>query len=189
MNQPIKLDGKAVADEICRNLKYRVDMLKSRNVSPVLTIVTSGEDAASQTYVKNKVRRAEEIGIEADVRHYTRLESCDIKSLRAVQNPIIIQEPITGSLTHNNVTELLSAVFDVDGFSNHNISRIASGREPIHYPCTPKGILRLLDYYNILISTSIYTISRIKRFSNIIMSQRTSNRFLNNNRIMHSGRQ
>ena len=147
--EPIKLDGKAVANEICSNLKYRVDMLKARGVSPVLTIVTSGEDAASQTYVKNKVRRAEEIGIKANVRHYTRLESYDIKSLRAVQNPIIIQEPITGSLTHNNVAELLPGVFDVDGFSNHNIARIASGREPIHYPCTPKGILRLLDYYNI----------------------------------------
>ena len=147
--EPIKLNGKAVANEICRNLKYRVDMLKARGVSPVLTIVTSGEDAASKTYVRNKVRRAEEIGIEADVRHYTRLESRDIKSLRAVQNPIIIQEPITGSVTHNNVAELLTGVFDADGFSNYNIARIASGREPIHYPCTPKGILRLLDYYNI----------------------------------------
>ena len=75
--EPIKLDGKAVADEICRNLKYKVDMLKARGVSPVLTIVTSGEDAASQTYVKNKVRRAEEIGIEADVQYYTRLDDWD----------------------------------------------------------------------------------------------------------------
>ena len=125
--EPIKLDGKAVANEICRNLKYKVDILRARGVFPVLTIVTSGEDAASQTYVKNKVRRAEEIGIEADTWYYTRLESCDIKSLRAVQNPIIIQEPITGSLTHNDVAELLPGVFDVDGFSNYNIARIASG--------------------------------------------------------------
>ena len=149
--EPIKLDGKAVADEICRNLKYRVDMLKARGVSPVLTIVTSGENAASQTYVKNKVRRAEEIGIEADTWYYTRLESCDIKSLRAVQNPIIIQEPITGSLTHNNVAETLYSANDVDGFTYDNIARIASGLEPLNYPCTPKGILRLLDYYNIIL--------------------------------------
>ena len=44
--EPIKLDGKAVANEICSNLKYRVDILKARGVSPVLTIVTSGEDAS-----------------------------------------------------------------------------------------------------------------------------------------------
>ena len=148
--EPIKLDGKAVANEICNNLKYRVDMLKARGVSPILTIVTSGEDAASQTYVKNKVRRTEEIGIEADVRHYTRLDDWDIKSLpAATQNPIIIQEPITGSLTHNDVAETLYSANDVDGFTYDNIARIASGLEPLNYPCTPKGILRLLDYYNI----------------------------------------
>ena len=148
--EPIKLDGKAVADEICRNLKYRVDMLKACDVSPVLTIVTSGEDAASQTYVRNKVRRAEEIGIEADVRHYTRLDDWDIKSLpAATQNPIIVQEPITGSLTHNDVAETLYSANDVDGFTYENIARIASGLEPLNYPCTSKGILRLLDYYNI----------------------------------------
>ena len=148
--EQIKLDGKAVANEICNNLKYRVDILKARGVSPVLTIVTSGEDAASQTYVRNKVRRAEEIGIEADVRHYTRLDDWDIKSLpAATQNPIIVQEPITGSLTHNDVAETLYSANDVDGFTYENIARIASGLEPLNYPCTPKGILRLLDYYNI----------------------------------------
>ena len=148
--EQIKLDGKAVANEICNNLKYRGDILKARGVSPVLTIVTSGEDAASQTYVRNKVRRAEEIGIEADVRHYTRLDDWDIKSLpAATQNPIIVQEPITGSLTHNDVAETLYSANDVDGFTYENIARIASGLEPLNYPCTPKGILRLLDYYNI----------------------------------------
>ena len=148
--EPIKLDGKAVANEICNNLKYRVDMLKARGVSPVLTIVTSGEDAASQTYVKNKVRRAEEIGIEADVRHYPQLDDWDMVLLRAaVQNPTIIQEPITGSLTHSDVSETLRSSIDVDGFSDYNVAKIASGLEPLNYPCTPKGILRLLDYYNI----------------------------------------
>ena len=151
--EPIKLDGKVVADEICRNLKYRVDMLKVRGVSPVLTIITSGEDAASQTYVKNKVRRAEEIGIEVDVRHYTRLDDWDIGLLRAaVQNPIIIQEPIMGSLTHNDIAETLHCATDVDGFTYENIAQIASGREPINYPCTPHGIIHLLDYYNIALA-------------------------------------
>ena len=150
--EPIKLDGKAVANEICSNLKYRVDMLKARDVSPVLTIVTSGEDAASQTYVKNKVRRAEEIGIKIDVRHCPRLDDWDISLLRAASsNPIIVQEPITGFIDHNNVAELLPASFDVDGFSDYNVAKIASGLEPLNYPCTPKGILRLLDYYNIVL--------------------------------------
>ena len=64
------MDGKALADKICLDLKARCDVLKSRNINPVLTIVTSGEDSASKVYVRNKVKRCEEIGIKADVRHY-----------------------------------------------------------------------------------------------------------------------
>ena len=53
----IKMDGKALADKICLDLKARCDVLKSRNINPVLTIVTSGEDSASKVYVRNKVKR------------------------------------------------------------------------------------------------------------------------------------
>ena len=53
----IKMDGKALADKICFDLKARCDVLKSRNINPVLTIVTSGEDSASKVYVRNKAKR------------------------------------------------------------------------------------------------------------------------------------
>lgn len=148
--EPIKLDGKELADSICKHLKYRVSMLLGKGVIPTLTIVTSGSDGASETYVKNKVRRAEEIGIKVDVRHYPKLDDWDISLLCAASsNPIIVQEPITGLINHNNVAELLPAAFDVDGFSDYNVAKIASGLEPLNYPCTPKGILRLLDYHDI----------------------------------------
>ena len=67
---PIILDGKSLADKICLELKERADKLKAAWVIPCLTIVTSGDDAASKVYVRNKVRRAEEIGIDAEVVHY-----------------------------------------------------------------------------------------------------------------------
>lgn len=53
----IKTDGKALADNICLDFKARCDVLKSRNINPVLTIVTSGEDSASKVYVRKKVKQ------------------------------------------------------------------------------------------------------------------------------------
>ena len=146
----IKMDGKALADKICLDLKARCDTLKSRNINPVLTIVTSGEDSASKVYVRNKVKRCEEIGIKADVRHsvYLNYAECD-DIIYSVWNPIIVQEPIVGNVTHAYVTENLSALNDVDGFSHLNMALLATGGKPYHRPCTPSGVMRLLEEYNI----------------------------------------
>ena len=146
----IKMDGKALADKICLDLKARCDVLKSRNINPVLTIVTSGEDSASKVYVRNKVKRCEEIGIKADVRHYDKLDCVDVDNIDdSIQNPIIVQEPITGNATHAYVAGKLFALDDVDGFSHLNIALLATGEKPYHRPCTPSGVMRLLEEYNI----------------------------------------
>ena len=146
----IKMDGKTLADKICLDLKARCDVLKSRNINPVLTIVTSGEDSASKVYVRNKVKRCEEIGIKADVRHYDKLNCVDVDNIDdSIQNPIIVQEPITGNATHAYVAGKLFALDDVDGFSHLNMALLATGEKPYHRPCTPSGVMRLLEEYNI----------------------------------------
>lgn len=146
----IKMDGKALADKICLGLKARCDVLKSRNINPVLTIVTSGEDSASKVYVRNKVKRCEEIGIKADVRHYDYLTEQDFLDLnREVDNPIIVQEPITGEVDHEFVAEYLNPVQDVDGFADYNVARLATGGKPYNYPCTPNGVMALLHEYGV----------------------------------------
>ena len=146
----IKMDGKALADKICLDLKARCDVLKSLNINPVLTIVTSGEDSASKVYVRNKVKRCEEIGIKPDVRHYDKLNSIDIDNIiGSIYNPIIVQEPITGDVTHSYVAGKLFALIDVDGFSYFNMALLATGENPYHNPCTPSGVMRLLEEYNI----------------------------------------
>ena len=146
----IKMDGKALADKICLDLKARCDVLKSRNINPVLTIVTSGEDSASKVYVRNKVKRCEEIGIKADVRHYDKLNRIDIDDIIGfIKNPIIVQEPITGNANHAYVAGKLFALNDVDGFSHLNMALLATGEKPYHRPCTPSGVMRLLEEYNI----------------------------------------
>lgn len=146
----IKMDGKALADKICLDFKARCDVLKSRNINPVLTIVTSGEDSASKVYVRNKVKRCEEIGIKADVRHYNKLDCVDVDNIEdSIQNPIIVQEPITGNATHAYVAGKLFALDDVDGFSHLNMALLATGEKPYHRPCTPSGVMRLLEEYDI----------------------------------------
>ena len=145
----IKMDGKALADKICFDLKAQCDVLKSRNINPVLTIITSGEDSASKVYVRNKVKRCEEIGIKADVRHYDKLNRIDIDNIVfSVGNPIIVQEPITGDVNHAHVAGKLFAPNDVDGFSHLNMALLATGGKPYHRPCTPSGAMRLLEEYN-----------------------------------------
>lgn len=146
----VRMDGKASADKICLDLKDRCDRLIELGIHPVLTIVTTGDDASSKVYVRNKVKRCEEIGIKADVRHYDYLTKQDFLDLnREVDNPIIIQEPITGEVDHNFVAEYLNPVQDVDGFADYNVARFATGGKPYNYPCTPNGVMTLLHEYGV----------------------------------------
>ena len=146
----ICMDGKALANRICLDLKERCDKLIELGIHPVLTIVTTGEDAASKVYVRNKVKRCEEIGIKADVRHYDYLTEQDFLDLnREVDNPIIVQEPITGEVDHEFVAEYLNPVQDVDGFADYNVARLATGSKPYNYPCTPNGVMTLLHEYGV----------------------------------------
>ena len=146
----IRMDGKALADKICLDLKERCDKLIELDVQPTLTIVTTGEDAASKVYVRNKIKRCEEIGIKADVRHYDYLTKQDFLDLhREIDNPIIVQEPITGEVDHEFVAEYLNPVQDVDGFADYNVARLATGGKPYNFPCTPNGVMALLDEYSV----------------------------------------
>lgn len=146
----IKMDGKALADKICLDLKGRCNRLIELGIHPVLTIVTTGDDASSKVYVRNKVKRCEEIGIKADVRHYDYLTKQDFLDLhREIDNPIIVQEPIAGEVDHNFVAEYLNPVQDVDGFADYNVARFATGGKPYNYPCTPNGVMTLLHEYGV----------------------------------------
>lgn len=146
----IRMDGKALAYKICLGLKERCDRLIELGIQPVLTIVTTGNDAASKVYVRNKVKRCEEIGIKTDVRYYSYLTKADFFELhREVDNPIIVQEPITGEVDHEFVAEYLNPVQDVDGFADYNVARLATGSKPYNYPCTPNGVMALLHEYGV----------------------------------------
>lgn len=162
----IEMNGKILSDKICKELRDRCDMMRLDGIQPKLTIVTSGNDNASQVYVRNKVKCCEEIGIEVDIRHFTSLDSLDIAMLcSTVCNPMIIQEPIAGKANHESVANYIVPEYDVDGFSYLNAGMLANGSQPHYYPCTPKGIMRLLAEYAVpLEGKSVCVIGR----SNIV---------------------
>lgn len=153
---PIILDGKKVANEIAEDLKKRCEILKANHIFPKLIIFTNTDDA-SKVYVRNKVKRCEEIGIEALTYPISQFEDFNIasKDYDFCETPYILQEP-------SNLTKFQNTVFvdqyyhtDVDGFSASNLGKLFKNEEKdgLTYfkACTPKGIITLLDYYNIFI--------------------------------------
>lgn len=146
----IKLDGKFLANNICQNLTTRCDHLKECGTTPALIIITTGDNAASQSYAKAKIARCKEIGIWSVVRHYDYLTKAEFMGLLSyAKSPIIIQEPIVGEVDYNFINTRLDPWQDVDGFSCTNMGRLAAGFKPLNAPCTPMGIMRLLDEYMI----------------------------------------
>lgn len=152
MSNPIILDGKTLADKICADLKRRVEVLHAGGYNPKLTIVTTGDDSASKVYVNNKIRRAKEIGIDVEVMHYDQLTSFDYSLTMGIRTPIIYQLPLTGTITENIVAITIDPKVDVDGFNRVNQYGLLTNTKSYHQPCTPKGIMRLLDEYDIDIS-------------------------------------
>lgn len=145
------LDGKKLADQICNDLKIKVDDLRAAGVQPELIIVTSGDNDASKVYVRNKVRRCEEIGINVSVEHHDYLTAAHVDEVCRRNKPAIFQMPIEGNQYGLDLASVsLKPHCDVDGFvAVDNIVAIATGDKPYHYPCTPLGIMELLKKYDV----------------------------------------
>lgn len=156
--EPIILDGKAYADEICNKLADDVREHSTTNRSkknpPTLIIVTTGRNQAGMAYLRNKINRCIQIGIDVTHKHYNDLTSDAVDMLCCDHCPIIFQLPIVSSdLRVDGIIrkKLQYPVSDVDGFvAYENVAKLY-GRHanPINVPCTPAGIIRLLRHHKI----------------------------------------
>lgn len=149
---PRKLDGKALADRLCLELKARCNTLRANGIQPRLTIVTDARDPVSAVYIRNKLRRCEEIGIVPDVRQVDRLTRYNLREICAARQPVILQMPMEWDtdVTPEILSQYVGPACDAGGFLNaENVAALAAGWEPVNDPCTPKGIIRLLDAYQI----------------------------------------
>lgn len=149
----IILDGKKLREKILSELKLKIDKFDKK---PTLVVILVGSDAASQIYVNNKKKTAEKIGINSIVLNYPQNTS-ETELLEKIHelnqddnvDAILVQLPLPKHISKENVINMIDSRKDVDGFTPYNFGKLFSGERPFVYPCTPKGILLLLDEYNI----------------------------------------
>ena len=147
------LDGKKLRNKLLEDLKLKIDQLE---VKPSLSVILVGNNSASRIYVNNKKKTAEKLGITSNVYEYPEntAEEVIIRKIQELNNDnsvnaILVQLPLPKHINKQNVINAISPKKDVDCFTDVNYGKLATGQEPAVYPCTPKGVLLLLDEYGI----------------------------------------
>lgn len=146
----IKMDGKALADKIAVGLKQRCENLKSKNLIPTVNIYTTNDDPIANMYLRSKLKRCQEIGIETVVKNCNDYDNFGIiRSIAKSRNPLVIEEPIPPTIDKESLCDILVSRTDLDGWSTWNRAKLYCNMKPNFYPCTPKGIMHLLKEYNV----------------------------------------
>ena len=150
------IDGRACAEKILENIKTKTSKL---NKKPGLSVILVGENPASKVYVKNKEKKAIEAGFNSNVyrlpENTSKLELLNlIDKLNNEDNTdgILLQLPLPKHLNPSDFLDKIDPKKDVDGFHPINSGKLLNNEKPYVIPCTPKGIIRLLDEYNIEIA-------------------------------------
>lgn len=147
------LDGKKLSVKILDELAEKIARFE---VKPHLVVILVGEDPASQLYVGMKEKAAQKIGMKSTVIKYpddtdekTLLNKIEELNNDNAVDAILVQFPLPKQISQTNVIQAILPEKDADGIAPENVGKILLGIEPYAYPCTPKGILRLLDEYNV----------------------------------------
>ena len=153
------IDGKLVSQSVKDSVKSQVEVLKSQGIDVTLAVIIVGDDPASRVYVNNKKKTAEKIGINYIVINYPEntTEQELLNKINELNNnnevtAILVQLPLPKHISKENIINAIDPKKDVDGFTPYNFGKLFSGETPYVYPCTPKGILLLLEEYNIEIA-------------------------------------
>jgi methylenetetrahydrofolate dehydrogenase (NADP+)/methenyltetrahydrofolate cyclohydrolase len=149
------INGKEISVKIKDELKKEVDQLKKEGKRiPKLVVILVGDNQASQTYVRNKERGCEYIGIISEViRKDSQLtEEQLIAIIKELNNDetvdgILVQLPLPQHIDENRILDVIDPKKDVDGFHPDNVARLFLAQDSL-VPCTPKGMIALLDEIN-----------------------------------------
>jgi methylenetetrahydrofolate dehydrogenase (NADP+)/methenyltetrahydrofolate cyclohydrolase len=147
------IDGKAVAAALKADMKQLVSSKTAAGAKrPGLAVILVGEDPASSIYVRNKRQACEEIGIHSSYHHLAQdiQESALINLINDLNTDdaidgILLQLPLPKHIDAEKVLECINPYKDVDGFHAYNLGRLAQ-RRPLLRPCTPRGVMILLDH-------------------------------------------
>jgi methylenetetrahydrofolate dehydrogenase (NADP+)/methenyltetrahydrofolate cyclohydrolase len=158
MEMPLVLDGVAIAAEIKAEVAAEVSALSAMGVRPGLAVILVGSVAASEIYVRSKVRTCGELGIYSEM--LTPPESVTTEDLLAMVaelnrrdeiDGILIQLPLPKHIDTKRLLEAVAPDKDVDGFHPLNVGRLQSG-QPGLQPCTPAGVMEMLRRRGISVS-------------------------------------
>lgn len=151
------LDGRTVSDSLLAELRENVKKLKKRKIFPKLVVILVGSNPASQVYVKKKHEACEKVGIlsvvhklPAKITQKKLLEKIQTLNRDASVTGMIIQLPLPKHIEEPKVIKAIDPYKDVDGFHAYNVGKMFLNRDFEDLaPCTPKGIIKILDYYKI----------------------------------------
>ena len=150
------LDGKVLALKLRRNIKVETtDLISEFNKQPHLVVILVGENPASESYVRSKERACIRAGMKSTlIRKNASIKEAELIDIIENLNKdesvhgILLQLPIPKHINEDKVINLITPLKDVDGFCNENVARLNKGQSAL-VPCTPLGITKILEEYNI----------------------------------------
>jgi len=153
----ILLDGKKVSEKILSKVAIEVNKMKLDHILPKLAVILVGKDPASLLYVSRKQAACAKTGIdwvqfdyETDVTTETLIEKIEELNADSTIHGILVQLPLPKSVYTPDVMKAIDPKKDVDGFTAYNLGKMFLSTEFEHLvPCTPLGVIRLLEHYNI----------------------------------------
>ena len=144
------INGKKIAENLRQTLKKQIQQIPSNQVKPGLTVILIGEDPASQIYVRNKEKFANEIGINSNVLRFdssiteeSLLQEIHKLNQDKMVHGILVQLPLPKHINSKNIISQIDPNKDVDGFHPINVGNLSSGSDAL-VPCTPYGCYLLL---------------------------------------------
>ena len=151
MNAAEIIDGGVMADRVCAETSRRVEALKKRGITPGLTVVLVGDDAASAVYVASKEKTCKSLGMNgetirmpASAPESALMEVVDALNADPAVHGILVQMPLPKHMNADAVIRRIRPEKDVDGFHPINVGKLSVGQDDGFIPCTPNGALFML---------------------------------------------
>lgn len=149
------IDGKKVSADIRESLKGEIAVLKAKGINPCLAVVLVGENPASKKYVASKEKTCTELGITS-IAHKIPETTTQTELMKLVDalnsdpkvHGILIQLPLPKGLDEKQVMNRIAPEKDVDGFGPQSLGRLLLDENGF-VPCTPHGVMKMLDAYGI----------------------------------------
>lgn len=147
--------GKTISKKVKEEVKKEANFLKGKGIEPALAVILVGENKASQIYVNAKAKACSECGIKS-LKHVLDSNTSENELLQLIDklnndkniDGILVQLPLPKHINTNKILETISPLKDVDGFHALNVGKLLTNQD-CFVSCTPLGIARLLDEYNI----------------------------------------